>query len=274
MKYFNSLRVVCISLLITPMVLPQVGTWDYYPAATEVREMVVMDHTLYLGTDGGVINFNIQTGTFVQDEMLSGITNLDVRTMILDRYNRIWLGFSKPGQLVQVLDMERETVASIGQLDLDEIVDFAAHGDSMFAAYRTGADGGVMYLRNRENDIQYMELYPNYPVSAKAMDRIVGVQVLNDRLILITQESLLWSDLDLNMQDPANWEVTSPPQSISPSLNNYFSGAVILNGQLILAQVRSCTIMILISTGRSSHHLFFPAILRACLQELAVTSTL
>ncbi|MCF7903176.1 MAG: hypothetical protein K9M19_07070, partial [Candidatus Marinimicrobia bacterium] len=236
MKYFNSLCVACISLFITPVVFSQVGTWDYYPAATEVREMVMTDQTLYLGTDGGVINFNIQTQKFVQDEMLSGITNLDVRTMILDRYNRLWLGFSKPGQLVQVLDMEREAVFSIGQLDLDEIVDFAAHGDSMFAAYRTGADGGVMYLRNRENDIQYMELYPNYPASAKALDRIVGVQILNDRLILITQESLLWTRLDLNMQDPANWQVVSPPQSISTSLNNYFSGSVVLNDQLIVAQ--------------------------------------
>ncbi|MCF7797394.1 MAG: hypothetical protein K9N11_06480 [Lentisphaeria bacterium] len=226
-----------LSLVITTVAAHgQVGTWDFYPAATEVRQMILFDENLYLGTDGGLIKFDPASGNFIQEDLLTRITNLDVRTMHLDQYSRIWLGFSKPGQLIQAVDMATQTVVSVGQLDLDEIVDFASYGDSLFAAYRSGADGGVIYLRNQADDLQYLDLYQNFPPATSAIDRIVSIQVMDGHLILLTEESLLWTDLDLNMKDPGNWQMVNPPQSISTTLNNYFSGAVMLNGALIVAQ--------------------------------------
>jgi len=238
MKHTKHIIGFILVLASTVVINAQVGSWDRYPAATTIRQMVSNEQNLYIGTDGGVLEFSMAAGTFTSNPVLSEISNLDVRTVRLDPYDRLWLGMAKPGQLIQVIDFNTSEITSEDQLDLDEIRAFAVYGDSMFAAYKSGADGGVIYFKNQADTIQYMDLYPNFPPNAEALDRIVGLEIFDHRMVIITQESLIWTDFDLvdNLKDPANWTVFNPPQGVSPSLNNQVQASQMIDGKLYISQ--------------------------------------
>ncbi len=227
---------ICISML--SVLYGQVGTWDRFPAATIVRGILENGSDLLLATDGGVLRFDPSTLSYRQDDLLNQISNLDIRSITTDAYHRIWLGMAAPGDLIQIVDEQAGRIISVGQLQLDAIVDFAAIGDSMFAAYQTGGDGGVIYLRNRQDDIQYLDLYENFPAAAQGLDHLIGVEIIGKRLILISAEEILWANLYTNLKDPANWRVAAPPQFINISTDNYISAAFASGGNLYLAQGR------------------------------------
>jgi len=100
MKHTKHIIGFILVLASTVVINAQVGSWDRYPAATTIRQMVSNEQNLYIGTDGGVLEFSLAAGTFTSNPVLSEISNLDVRTVRLDPYDRLWLGMAKPGQLI------------------------------------------------------------------------------------------------------------------------------------------------------------------------------
>ena len=238
MKKQNIVKSLLVCVPLLSVLYGQVGTWDRFPAATVVKGILEDGSDLLLATDGGVLRFDPGTLSYRRDDLLNQISNLDIRSITMDAYHRIWLGMAAPGDLIQIVDEQAEKIISVGQLQLDAIIDFAAVGDSMFAAFQNGGDGGVIYLRNRPDDIQYLDIYENFPASAQGLDHLISVEIIGSRLILTSAEGILWANLHTNMKDPANWRFVAPPQFINTSTDNYISAAFVSGQDLYLAQGR------------------------------------
>ncbi len=190
----------------------QVGTWDRIPIATEIRDMAIIDDEFYLGTDGGVMHFNPEDRLFTISDLSGLLTNMDINALHLDDNGRIWVGNRAPGDITEVIDIQDETRFSLGQLDVTEILHFVAKGDSIFASYRSQLNGGILFYRNRIDDIQYLDLYDNFPASEVDLGDIRFLKIVGDRIVFGVPEGLFWAQITgTNLKDPNTWNFVASP---------------------------------------------------------------
>lgn len=210
------MRHLILFCLLLTSVLAQVGSWSRLPIATEIREMDLIDNELVLATDGGVLHFDPVFREYTEEGFLAQSINLDVNTIHRDTQGRLWLGCRAPGDVLIVADPVSGERLTLDQIDVDEVVAIAETPDAIWAAYRQGVTGGLLLYRNQADDVQYLDIFENFPQSTTlSLNQINSLQILNGQLIFTVPEAVLWAPLNAsNLKDPAVWSARFSPEPL------------------------------------------------------------
>lgn len=213
--------------------IAQVGTWESLPTLTEIRALLPLEDQVLLATNGGVLSFNKGAKTF--DYGVNGyqIRNFDVSTIYLDSDSLLWVGSNSPGPITEVIDLKTGLQLQVEFVELDEINSYVEVGDSVYATYQDGIEGGLLLYRKALDGIEYRDLFSNFP-NQNLMDfsSIGDVLFMNGKLIFRTKHEVLWVEQDgSNLKDPSNWIVSIVP-------NNYGEvNKLIISGDSLLLAV-------------------------------------
>lgn len=210
----------CFCLLIflsTTPALAQVGTWTNIPTMTEIRSIHPTGDQIFLATDGGVISFDPDSETFKQGIYSQETENLDVNVLFLDSDSLLWVGSRSPGPVVEVFDLNDGSRVPVDFVDLDQITSFTQVGDSIYATYTDGIEGGLVLYRKSNSMVEYLDQFSHFPTVASA-----GLTEANDlvhidgKLVFRSQRFILWSTIGgTNLKDPQNWHYSPLPTSRS-----------------------------------------------------------
>ncbi|MCF7824887.1 MAG: T9SS type A sorting domain-containing protein [Candidatus Marinimicrobia bacterium] len=199
---------------LTSIGFGQVGTWESIPTLTEIRSILPLEDKVFLSSDGGILSFEKATKTFEMG--IDGIqsTNLDQNILYVDEDSLLWIGARSPGPIIEVYDLESGLKKPIEFVNLDEINSFTQVGDSIYASYHDGLDGGLLLFRKGTSKIEYLDQFSNFSsVTSLDLGEANDVTSLDSILIFRTSKNLLWSKLGgTNLKDPSNWNVVDIPQ--------------------------------------------------------------
>jgi len=205
---------VCLPLISS---FAQVGSWENLPTLTAIRQVLPLNNQVFLATDGGVLSFSEQLSTFDPGVVGRESTNLDVNTLYLDTDSLLWIGARTPGAITEVVDLKSGQALPVEVVDLETITSFIQVGDSVYAAYQNGLEGGLLLYRKANEQIKYLDQFNNFSDEGNLDLSSIGDLVnLAGRLIFSAGNQLIWVNLDgSNLKDPTNWHLVSAPLGIN-----------------------------------------------------------
>ena len=214
----------------------QVGTWEKLPTLTEIRSLLPLKNQILMASNGGLLLFDKSSQTFTYGINDQETENLDVITTLIDSDSLLWIGSRSPGPIVEVIDLKNHKYLDVEFVDLDEANSFVEVGDSVYATYQDGLEGGLLLYRKGSSSIEYLDLFNNFPnQSSMDMDFAGDVSRSGDKLIFRTNYEILWAELDgRNLKDPVNWEVARVPSG-----DDQITSMIALDSLVLVAAGRS-----------------------------------
>ncbi|RPI06381.1 MAG: hypothetical protein EHM64_03170 [Ignavibacteriae bacterium] len=104
----------CLFLLATAQSQQRIGEWKSFTDMKSVRSAVLVDHTLWAATGGGVFIYDTTSGVFTKVTNIDGLDTNDIQTIAYDGVQHIWVGGA--GGWVNVYDLHThqwQTIADI-----------------------------------------------------------------------------------------------------------------------------------------------------------------
>ena len=201
-------------------VTAQVGTWESLPALTEVRDLEVYGSDVLLASDGGVMRFSMDQQVFEYGISGSQSRNLDVNTLVSTPGGLLWVGSRSPGPIVEVIELSSGQHLGVEFVDLDEVTSFAQVGDSVYASFKDGIDGGLLLYRIGVSKVEYLDLFSNFPPhNTLDLSTANDVLIIDDKIIFRTRNQLLWAEqAGTNLKDPNNWNLVAIPTGNSETI--------------------------------------------------------
>ncbi|MBC8376612.1 MAG: hypothetical protein H8E26_11255 [FCB group bacterium] len=191
----------------------QVGTWEKIPTLTEIRTMLPLEDEIILASDGGLLSFNNASGLFTYGIQGETTENLDLNSTYIDSDNLLWIGARSPGPIVEVMDLNTSRFLRVEFVDLDATNSFVQVGDSVYATYQDGLEGGLLLYRKDAGAIEYLDIFNNFPNQNTMELSFVGdIGYVDGKLYFRTNHEIVWVELDgRNLKDPVNWNVDDLP---------------------------------------------------------------
>lgn len=195
----------------------QVGTWEKLPTLTEIRSMLPFEDEVIMASDGGLLYFDKVSRLFSYGIEGATTENLDLNVTFIDSDNLLWIGARSPGPIVEVLDLNTSQFLSVEFVDLDATNSFVQVRDSVYATYQDGLEGGLLLYRKGAEEIEYLDIFNNFPNQSTMDLSFVGdVGLVDNKLYFRTNREIVWVQLDgRNLKDPVNWNVDALPAGAS-----------------------------------------------------------
>jgi len=205
LRIFKYIAIILFSISVNA----QVGTWENLPTLTEIRSLILPGDKVLMATDGGILSFNIAEESFEYGIAGKQTDNLDLNTIYIDSDSLLWIGSRSPGPIVEVVDLSNNDWKSVEFVDLDEVNSFVQVGDSVYATFQDGLEGGLLLYRKGGQQIEYLDLFSNFPDQQYLDLTAIGdVLYVAGKLIFRTDQHVLWIELNgSNLKDPGNWHV-------------------------------------------------------------------
>ena len=219
-------------LILLSSIFGQVGSWRDIPVLTEIRAIQPAGAQTFLASDGGVYTFDDQVNTFEHGIQGYATENLDVNTLFIDSDSLLWIGSRSPGPVVEVFDLNDGSRLPVEFVSPDQVTSFAQVGDSVYATYTDGVEGGLLLYRKGEGRIEYLDQFSQFPEEASMnLDQVNDLIHLDGKLIFRTQKAVLFGTLvSTNLKDPENWSFLPIPDS-----RNSINSMIDRKGSLFLA---------------------------------------
>jgi len=216
-------------LFLSLIAIAQVGTWNNLPTLTEIRSILPKGNEILIASDGGLLSFNKLTKTFTMGFEGMESANLDQNEMYVDSDSLLWIGSRSPGPIIEVYDLKLGTRKRIEFVELEEITSFTQVGDSIYATYQDGLDGGLLLYRKGAAKIEYLDQFSNFSnESSLDLSVVDDIIYIDNKLIFRTLENVAWVELNgTNLKDPLNWHVTHIPSGKSSITNLVTNGSTI-----------------------------------------------
>lgn len=202
-----------ILTLSSVLIYGQVGTWEKISTLTEIRTMLPRSNDVLLASDGGLLVFDKTSNLFNYGLHGELTENLDIGATYIDLDNLLWLGARSPGPIVEVLDLNTNKFLDVEFVDLNEANSFVQAGDSVYATYQDGLDGGLLLYRKGPASIEYLDIFNNFPgQSTLNLGEANDVGYTGSLLYFRTAYEIIWAEADgRNLKDPVNWNVITVP---------------------------------------------------------------
>lgn len=198
MSFFLALLVLTTTLFANPF------RWTTFTSGTNVRDLLIMDSRLWLGTTGGLVSFDLETGGFDVYTNTSGLSMNATVGLGVDARGWIWV--VAPDGRITRLNPETGQTKVISDLreEIFEVSAIVANGDEMFLA----ANNGIYRFA-------FFQVVDNYRVSERV--RVLGsfptsiavsdMAVVGDYLYASTIAGLARAPLATQQfSAPAAWE--------------------------------------------------------------------
>jgi len=200
-------------LISSLLAYSQVGTWEKIPTLTEIRALHPSENEVIMASDGGLLVFEKASGLFTYGIDGEGSENLDLNSIYVDSDSLLWIASRSPGPIVEVMNLNTHDFLRVEFVDLDATNSFVQAGDSVYATYQDGLEGGLLLYRKSRDMIEYLDIFNNFPdQSTMNLDLAADVGRVNGKLYFRTNHEIVWAELDgRNLKDPANWNVARVP---------------------------------------------------------------
>jgi len=193
---------LAIALAMTQIAFAAGEEWGLMTDTRNVRTMVEVDDMFWLATEGGLVEFSPDHGSFRTYSTLDGLSGVGVRKLATDSVGGIWLAFDN--KMLQRWDPELGVTHSVSaladQTGLYSINDMKLDRRGIFLATNRGV-ALVNYVPRYDQWVWYQEFRrigsfsPDIPVNA--------VLVQGDNLWVTTDEGIARGDL--NSPAPLDW---------------------------------------------------------------------
>lgn len=203
MKKFQLLLLTLISGVLG-LAQDQIGEWSSLTSLLSPTGITISsDGIVYAATEGGVLQFNPQTDTFKFITNEDGLDYLDISSIIIDDYDRLWLGGNSPEGTLQVYSESAGLSANIIHLGIDKIHKITLASLRAYAIYEDAQEWGLLEFQMDASGLPiFQDHFFNFPTLP---DKISDVDVFQDSIYIIIQDGVLTAGLDDVLNFSGSW---------------------------------------------------------------------
>lgn len=116
---------------------------------------------MYASTNGGVIQFDLNSQSFTEIGFNAGLWPLDLTSIYVED-NFLWI--TDVSSSLQIFDLESGTIDKIAHLDfIDTITNLHSIGNSIFAIGHRNTQDGILKFSRENGDVHYQNYFQNFP---------------------------------------------------------------------------------------------------------------
>ncbi len=200
----NDISFVFLVILSLSVSIAQerIGDWNCYTSTLNIRNIAVINENIYCATDGGILQFDLQTHTFSPYTKLNGLNSTNLSVIEAGRDQLLWIGGSSPG-FIQRFDPIIEMVVSEFPYEFSEISHIVSGDSIAYAVYRENQDWGIAEYRFEDGTFKHHDLHPVWTLAENGINAIV---IQNNSVYVGTDIGLYNGITDEN---PNSWSLIS-----------------------------------------------------------------
>jgi hypothetical protein len=84
------LRASLLTALFSSSCLAFLGDWNVWTPSTDARQSVVLNHTAWVATSGGVMEWDLEGGSSRMHTRKTGLPTIDIASIVLDSNKSVW----------------------------------------------------------------------------------------------------------------------------------------------------------------------------------------
>jgi len=173
-------------------------SWKSYTSMVNITDMCIGNSLLWIGTQGGLLAINHETGGFSAWTNTEGLESNQVTAVTCDSSGRVWIGYNNGA--IQRYNQKNSEWLSIDAYKDHQITCLTLSGDTLFV----GLDIGVsLYLISRK---EVKETYRKLGQLFQVDIPVNQILVNGKKIWVATDEGIAHSELDnVNLMDPESW---------------------------------------------------------------------
>ncbi len=211
-KYRNWLPVFWVGMMgIFTNMNAGIGDWKNYTDMTNVVGLVCARNAVWVGTNGGILQYNPADSAFQKFTNSEGLTGNDVSAIGLDAHGSVWVGeMSGEIDIYSPATNSWKNISDIAlSLQTQKMVNsFTASGDTMYIGTAFGVS---VFSISR---FEFGDTYGGFGTFSHP--NVTCLTVLNGRIYVGTSSGLAVSKPGaVNLADPESWDSYATPAAVN-----------------------------------------------------------
>ena len=200
----KALKILFVLFLFLSISISQerIGDWQCFTSTLNIKDITVFNGDIYCATDGGILQFNLQTKSFTSYTKLHGLNSTKLSIIESGRDNLIWVGGDSPG-FIQRFDPWKEMVVTEFPYEFSEISHIVSGDSIAYAVYRENQDWGIAEYRYKGGAFTHRDLYPVWDLAENGIN---DMEILGDSVFVGTESGLF---LGYAGENPNSWMLIS-----------------------------------------------------------------
>ncbi len=200
----RSLKILFVLFLFLSISITKerIGDWQCLTSTLNIKDITASHGNIYGATDGGILQFNLQTRSFSSYTKLHGLNSTKLSVIESGRDNLIWIGGNSPG-FIQRFDSSEEMVVTEFPYEFSEISHIVSGDSIAYAVYRDNQDWGISEYRYEGGRFNHRDLYP---VWGLAENGINDIEILGESVFIGTSSGLYRG---IAGENPNSWTLLS-----------------------------------------------------------------
>jgi len=210
MFHTRTISILIFSVLTVLSILTaqaRIGDWEIHSSTLDIRDVVVGDNSVFCATDGGLLQYVIETGKFNTVTKLDGMYQTSIGSIFYENEQKIWVGGDQPSGFLQTFNAESEQFGFFFDQGLTSIENIIVTDSIAFISFTLNQGFGLIEFLKDGNNFTYRDVYMNWP---GGVNRITGVVNWGNNIYLGTNVGIIWANYKIdNLKDPEQWKYLS-----------------------------------------------------------------
>jgi hypothetical protein len=177
-----------------------------------------IDENIYATTNGGVLQFNLNSQSFTEIGFDEGLWPLNLDAILLESDN-LFLA-DKRGN-IQIYNLDSGNLDKITHLDFIEgIVDLNSTEFSIYAIGYNNTQDGLLQFSREGGDIRYQNYFQNFPLT---FYRIHDIYIVDDIIYVGLDTGLISANINsLSLNLSSEWNIVDASGPVYQITDNYY----------------------------------------------------
>ncbi len=199
--------IIFATLALASVLFAFAGDWTFWGNFNKINCIVEHDGLLWIGTDGGVISYNVSTGDHRNYSTIEGLGGLSITALCADDDGFLWYAASNG----YIGALNKYNFRSVNSLAVESYIinDMCFFDGSLWLSTSKGIVRALP-VANSFAIAQFADFFENF-ASLPAQSAIFDVAFLRDTIFAATTSGLICAPLASNLTNPASWNVISMP---------------------------------------------------------------
>lgn len=164
-------KIVIVLLFSFSISQERIGDWNCYTSTLNIRDISIINQSVYCATDGGILRFDLLTHLFTPYTKLNGLTTTNLSVIETGKDELLWIGGNSPG-IIQRFDPSKEMVIMEFPYEFSEISHIVSGDSIAYAVYRENQDWGLAEYRFDNFTYEHKDLYPDWILADNGINDI------------------------------------------------------------------------------------------------------
>ena len=177
----------------------RVGDWNSLTSCLQIRDIELIEDTLFAATEGGVLTVVEQENNIITN--INGLKGVDILSIEKDMHDNLWIGGNSPYGFLQLYDPFAKKSLFSFDFNLTSIIDIQVADSITWVLFQVGQDNGLMKFTYNDK-WEYRDSYKNFPSEITE----VNCFLTTDSMIVIgTNNGMYSSNINNNLKNPYSW---------------------------------------------------------------------